>query len=96
MTQEDFQKNAPLQARLADILADPAFQAAVSAIKDATEPRAGENDRDPVRKSALFDQRAGMNLLLTRLSLLTKPIVERKVPQMRSLAKTVDDLPPEQ
>lgn len=96
MTIEEFQKNGPLQARLTEILADPAFQTAVSAIKDATEARAGDNDRDPVKKAALYDQRAGMNLLLARLNTLTKPPVERKAPQVRGLAKTIDDLPQDQ
>lgn len=95
MTQEEFQKNGPLQVRLAEILGDPAFQTAVSSIKDATDARAGDNDRDPVKKAALYDQRAGMNLLLSRLHALTKPPVERKSPQVRGLAKTINDLPPD-
>lgn len=96
MTTEEFQKNGPLQARLTEILADPAFQTAVSAIKDATEPRPGTHDVNPVMKAAKFDQRAGMNALLTHLSDLTKQPVERKVPKMKGLAKTTDDIPPEQ
>lgn len=96
MTIEEFQKNGPLQARLAEILADPAFQTAVSSIKGATDARAGDNDRDPVKKAALYDQRAGMNLLLSRLHALTKPPVERKTPHIRGLAKTLDDLPLDQ
>ena len=88
MTIEEFQKNGPL--------ADPAFVTAVAAIKDATEARPGPYDANPVVKAALFDQRAGMSHFLTRLSDLTKPRVERTAPKIKSLAKTIDDLPPEQ
>lgn len=96
MTPEEFQKDGGLRAKLAEILAEPVLQQAIAVVREATEPTAGNNDRDPVKKAALYDQRAGANALLANLKTLCKAPSERKPLQGRSLAKSPDDLPPDQ
>lgn len=96
MTPEEFQRDGGLRAKLAEILTDPVLKQAIQVVKDATEPAAGNNDRDPVKKAALYDQRAGANALIANLKTLCKAPSERKTLTGRSLAKSPDDLPPDQ
>lgn len=94
MIPKEFQSDPELRLALRRLLDDPTFQTAVSLIKDEEfEPAPGLPSGDTVKKVSLFDQRAGVNLLLKRLNDLTHTVQERKPLTVKSLAKSVDDLP---
>ena len=96
MTPAQFQGNAPLRDGLLAVLTSPAFEAAVDAVlKDHDAKTGPATDVNPVLAASKYQQRAGMNLLLSELLKLTKPAEEPKRIRTPQLARTEAELPPQ-
>lgn len=90
MTREQFQKNEELCSVLRSTLQSTAFLAAVQILKDEAEPRIGVNE--PVIAANRYQQLAGANDLLTRLTTLASPVQKNKAAAFAP--KTLDTEPP--
>lgn len=91
-----FAKDAEKRKRLEDILNDPVLIEATTIVKELMEPTTGgQADAAPAMAASYFHQFAGAKHFRTKLRSLTREPAERKVPQVRKLAKTLDDLPKE-
>jgi len=91
---EAFTSDATKRATLAAFLKDPVIVEAMDIADDVMRPRAGEaTDGNQPLSISKFHQSAGAERFAHLLTMLTKAPIERKAPVVRSLAKTLDDLP---
>jgi hypothetical protein len=91
---QQFAKDPGRREALATALADPILQQAFAIVEEIMEPKiGGQADAAPAMAASYFHQVAGANYFRKRLHDLTREPQERKVPQIKKLAKTIDDLP---
>lgn len=89
-----FAKDTGRREHLKGILADPVLSEAIEIIKDLMEPKTGgQADAVPAMAASYFHQSAGAGLFRRKLRELTREPVEKKAPKLKSLAKSIDDLP---
>lgn len=94
MTPEEFTKDPARRDALTRILTDPIFVEAVEIVKEMMEPQKGtQADAAPAMAASYFHQVAGASYFRRKLKELTRETVEKKTPKVRTLAKTIDDLP---
>ena len=94
MTPEEFTKDPAKRDALIRALADPALVEAMAIVEEMMEPKIGGSaDAAPAMAASYYHQVAGANYFRKKLRDLTREPVERKVPKMRSLAKTIEDVP---
>lgn len=92
--EEQFNKDAGRRRALAEALANPTLQEAFAIVEEMMEPKTGtQADAAPAMAASYFHQVAGANYFRRKLRDLTREPSEKKTPKLRTLAKTVDDLP---
>lgn len=91
-----FASDAAKRNHLAAVLSDPVLQEALDIAEDLMAPKAGtQADAVPAVAAARFHQVAGANDLLKNLKTLTREPSKKAAPKVKSLARTIDDLPKE-
>lgn len=94
MTSEEFIKDPARREALAKALADPALVEAIEIVKEMMEPKTGtQADAAPAMAASYYHQVAGASHFRKKLRDLTREPAVSKTPKIRSLAKTIDDLP---
>lgn len=92
--EESFSKDAGRRKALAEALANPILVEAFAIVEELMEPKANtQAEAVPSMAAALYHQVAGANYFRRKLRDLTREPAEKKTPKLRTLAKTVDDLP---
>jgi len=93
---QQFVKDPGRREKLAAALADPVLQEAFALVEELMEPKTGtQADAAPAMAASYFHQVAGANYFRRKLRDLTREPTVPKTPKLRTLAKTVDDLPKE-
>jgi hypothetical protein len=91
-----FVKDVSRRNHLAAILLDPVFREALDIAEDLMGPQTGtQADAVPAIAAAKFHQMAGANELVKKLHVLTREPAKQVAPKIRSLARTLEDLPKE-
>ena len=91
---DKFTADAPKRAQLLALLDNPVMREAMDLVDDSMRPKAGNStDSNQPLSIAKFHQSAGANEFITKLRGLTKERLKRKPVEVRSLAKSADDLP---
>lgn len=94
MTYDEFTKDTARREALAKALADPTLVEAFDIVRELMEPKTGgQADAAPAMAASYFHQVAGANYFRRKLRDMTREPVERKAPRVKTLAKTIDDLP---
>ena len=89
-----FAKDPGRRDRLAAILSDPVFAEARDIVEDLMAPDTGKQaDAVPAMAAAYYHQVAGANHFNKKLRDLTREPVEKKQPQAKKLATSIEDLP---
>lgn len=90
-----FAKDAGKRAALAKALSNQTLREAIEIVLEQIEPETGtQADALPAVAAAKYHQVAGANDLLKKLRKLTVEPKEVKVPRVKNIARTIEDLPP--
>ena len=89
-----FAKDPGRRESLAKILENPDLKEAFAIVEALMEPKiGGQADAAPAMAASYYHQVAGANHFRKKLRDLTREPIEKKVPKLKTLAKTIDDLP---
>jgi hypothetical protein len=90
-----FAKDPAKRSALAEVLRTPILIEALDIVDELMEPQTGtQAEVAPAVAAAKYHQIAGAAEQIKKLKSLTKEPKEQKAPKLKSLARTIDDLPP--